>query len=54
MFYLAVPCILTKRALSLPIHKNQSDKSDKVEVFVPEKFFNVIEIKKEIIWEQLY
>ena len=34
MFHLAVPCILTKRALSLPIHKNQSDKSDKVEVVI--------------------
>ena len=30
---LAVPCILTKRALSLLIHKNQSDKSDKVELW---------------------
>ena len=34
MFYLAVPCILIKLVLSLLIHKNQSDKSDKVELFL--------------------
>ncbi len=32
MFYLAMPCLLIKRKLSLLIYKNQSDKSDKVEV----------------------
>jgi hypothetical protein len=32
MFYLAMPCLLIKRELSLLIYKNQSDKSDKVEL----------------------
>jgi hypothetical protein len=32
MFHLAVPCILIKLVLSLLAHKNQSDKSDKVEI----------------------
>jgi hypothetical protein len=32
MFHLTVPCLLIKLALSLFTHKNQSDKSDKVEL----------------------
>jgi hypothetical protein len=32
MFYLAMPCLLIKRELSSLIYKNQSDKSDKVEL----------------------
>ena len=34
MFYLAISCVLIKLALSLLTHKNQSDKSDKVEIGV--------------------
>jgi len=30
--HLSVPCLLIKRALSLLIYQNQSDKSDKVEI----------------------
>ena len=32
MLHLAVPCLLIKRVLFLLIYKNQSDKSDKVEL----------------------
>src|SRR5512139_3667674 len=32
MFHLAVPCLLIKRVVFLLIYKNQSDKSDKVEL----------------------
>jgi hypothetical protein len=34
LFHLAVPCILIKRVLSLLTHKNQSNKSDKVELAI--------------------
>jgi hypothetical protein len=39
MFHLAISCVLIKHALSLLTHKNQSDKSDKVELLTFRSFF---------------